>query len=373
MALFDEDVQIEPARRRAPRRRSVVIGLWSLSIALVALLALSFLPSNFVIQRPGPVYNTLGSATTAEGSEVPLIQIEGTETFPTTGALDLTTVQVIGNRDTRPSWVELAVAWFDPARAVVPLDSVFPPDQSTEERNEESAQMMVDSQQDATAAALDALGYEVTSSVRAFGVPDDSPAAGIVEADDVIVAADSVPIADVDELRAVIQEGEGAPVTLTVLREGTETDVEVTPVYSEEAAAWQVGVSIIHDYVFPIDVTIQLDNVGGPSAGMMFALGIIDTLTPGDLTDGRHIAGTGTIAADGTIGVIGGIRHKLYGSREAGAEYFLAPAGNCDEVVGHVPDGLRVFAVTTLDDAIVALEAVREGGDLDALPACAAG
>ncbi|HAQ59629.1 MAG TPA: ATP-dependent serine peptidase containing a PDZ domain protein, partial [Microbacterium sp.] len=148
--------------------------------------------------------------------------------------------------------------------------------------------------------------------------------------------------------------------------------VEVTPVYSEDDEAWQVGVSTILDYDFPVQVTIQLDNVGGPSAGLMFALGIIDTMTPGELTSGRQIAGTGTITADGAVGPIGGIRQKLYGARDAGSDYFLAPEANCGEVVGHVPSGLRVFSVGELDDAILALDTLREGGDLGALETCTA-
>jgi PDZ domain-containing protein len=124
------------------------------------------------------------------------------------------------------------------------------------------------------------------------------------------------------------------------------------------------------DYDFPIDVTIQLNNVGGPSAGMMFALGIIDTLTPGELNAGETVAGTGTITAGGEVGPIGGIRQKMWGARDAGAEWFLAPEANCDEVVGHIPGDLQVFSVATLDDALDVLDAVREDGDLEALPTC---
>ncbi|NKF31482.1 ATP-dependent serine peptidase containing a PDZ domain protein, partial [Pseudomonas sp. BGM005] len=119
-----------------------------------------------------------------------------------------------------------------------------------------------------------------------------------------------------------------------------------------------------------IDVTLQLDNVGGPSAGMMFALGIVDTLTPGELNGGENIAGTGTIEADGTVGPIGGIRQKLYGARDAGAEFFLAPQSNCDEVTGHVPDGLTVISTGTLDDSLAALEVIADGGDVESLPTC---
>ena len=133
---------------------------------------------------------------------------------------------------------------------------------------------------------------------------------------------------------------------------------------------WLIGVSTMHDYDFPIQVTIQLDNVGGPSAGMMFALGIIDTLTDGELNGGERVAGTGTIDAAGTVGPIGGIRQKMFGAVDAGDTWFLAPADNCDEVVGHIPDGLRVFKVSTLDDALGVLSAIRDGGDLGALPTC---
>lgn len=369
MALFDENVTIAPARR-PPMRRSTKVGVWALAVALVALAALSFLPTGYVVQQPGPVYNTLGTASDADGEQVPLISVEGAETFETSGALDLTTVQVVGNRERTPSWFELLGAWFTPSKAVIPIDSVFPEGQSSEQRNEESAQMMVDSQQEATAAALTELDYDIGAQVRVYSVPEGSPATGILQADDVIVAVDGTPVTVVDELRARIQDAGGDPVELSVQREGRELEVSVQPRLDEETGAWQVGVSIIHDYDFPVQVTIQLNNVGGPSAGQMFALGIIDTMTPGDLNGGRQIAGTGTISADGTIGPIGGIRQKLYGARDAGAEVFLAPAANCDEVVGHVPDGLRVFSVERLDDSLAVLDAIREDGDLDALPAC---
>ena len=94
-----------------------------------------------------------------------------------------------------------------------------------------------------------------------------------------------------------------------------------------------------YKFKFPFDVKISLDKVGGPSAGMMFALGIVDTVTPGDLTGGKHVAGTGTITPDGAVGPIGGIGQKMVGARSGGATMFLAPAANCDDVVGHIPDG----------------------------------
>ncbi|UTT51741.1 YlbL family protein [Microbacterium maritypicum] len=348
------------------------LGVWALIVALLALVVLTFLPSPYVIQRPGPVYDTLGTAKGADGEQVPLISVEGAETFETAGTLDLTTVQVVGNRERTPSWFELALAWMDSSKAVVPLDSVFPQGVTSEQRDERNATLMVDSQHEATAAALNELGYDTGAEVVVVEAVADSPADGILEADDVITAIDGTPVSSATQLREAIQAAAGAPVQLTVLRDGAEQTVEVTPEKRTEGdtTAWLIGITLRTDYDFEIDVTIQLDNVGGPSAGMMFALGIIDTLTEGELNGGKDIAGTGTIDAAGTVGPIGGIRQKLYGARDAGAEYFLAPAANCDEVVGHVPDGLQVIRTATLEESLAALEVIADDGDVSALPTC---
>ncbi|MGK3952508.1 PDZ domain-containing protein [Microbacterium sp. I2] len=373
MALFDENTTIAPAPRPRMSRRALA-GIWALAVAMIVLLIITFLPTSYVIQQPGPVYNTLGSAESADGEEVPLISVEGAETFPTAGALDLLTVQVQGNRERTPSWFELAMAWFDPSKAVLPIDAVFPEGQTTEQRNEQSAAMMIDSQAEATAAALVELGYDVDGRLSVHSLTEASPAEGILEEGDIILGADGESIADVDELREIIDAGDGAPVELLIERDGEEETVEVAPEEStiEGETAWRIGVSLTTDYDFPIDVTIQLNNVGGPSAGMMFALGIMDTLTPGELNGGAQIAGTGTITASGEVGPIGGIRQKLWGALDAGAQVFLAPEANCDEVVGHIPGDLEVFAVEDLDDAIAVLDAVREDEDLAGLPRCTA-
>jgi len=371
VALFDENVTFTPARRR-PMSRGMVAGIWALVIALAVLLVITFLPTSYVIQRPGPVYNTLGTVEAADGTQVPLIAVEGAETFPTDGALDLLTIQVVGNPERTPSWFELATAWFDPSRAVLPIEAVFREDQTSEERNEESTAMMVDSQKEATAAALTELGYDIDAKLAVHSFTPDSASAGVLDEGDVILSADGTPVTEIAPLREIVNDGQGAPIELVIERDGEEDTVSITPKETEVdgETTWLMGVNLTNDFEFPIDVTIQLNNVGGPSAGMMFALGIVDTLTPGQLNGGETVAGTGTISADGRVGPIGGIRQKLWGARDADADWFLAPAENCDEVVGHVPDGLRVFSVATLDDAIDVLDAIREDGDLDALPTC---
>ena len=133
-----------------------------------------------------------------------------------------------------------------------------------------------------------------------------------------------------------------------------------------------LGVATTASFDFPFQVDIRIEDVGGPSAGMMFALGVIDKLTPGSLTGGRHVAGTGTICGDGTVGPIGGIRQKMVAASGAGATLFLAPQADCDEVAGHVPAGLDVVAVKTLSGALDALEQVRERGSAQGLPTCSA-
>jgi PDZ domain-containing protein len=371
VALFDENVTITPA---PPKKmsRATLAGIWSLAVALVVLLVLTFLPTQYVIQQPGPVYNTLGTAPDANGKEVPLIAVDGTTTYPTDGTLDLLTVQIAGTRERTPSWLELARAWFDPSKAVLPIDAVYPQGETTQQRNEESAAMMVDSQNEAKAAALTELGYNLNPQITVHSLTNDSAAKGILKVGDVILSANGTKVTDADTLRKVINDGAGAPVELLIERDGAQQKVSVTPkhVTIDGQQLWLIGVTLTTAYDFPFQVTIQLNNVGGPSAGMMFALGIMDVLTPGELNGGKEVAGTGTITADGTVGPIGGIRQKMWGALDAGADWFLAPASNCDEVVGHIPGHLRVFSVKTLDDSLKVLETVRTGGDLNALPTC---
>lgn len=354
--------------RTSPVR--IGLGVWALVVALVALVVLTFLPTPYVIQRPGPVYDTLGTAASTDGDEVPLIEIDGEKTYETGGSLNLTTVQVVGNRERTPSWFELALAWADSSRAVVPIDSVFPEGVTTEERDERNAMLMVDSQHEATAAALHELGYDTGAEVEVVSAVEDSPADGLLEEGDVVEKIDGTPVTSAAALRAAIQDSDGDAVDLTVRRGDDEKQVEVTP--EEQDGTWLIGITLTTDYDFPFDVHIQLDNVGGPSAGMMFALGIVDELTPGELTGGNDVAGTGTIDATGAVGPIGGIRQKLYGARDAGADYFLAPSSNCDEVTGHVPDGLTVVSTSTLSESLDALEVIAEGGDVASLPTCSA-
>jgi PDZ domain-containing protein len=355
----------DAAPRRGARGRA---GFALLAATFVLVLLLGIVPSPYVIEQPGPVYDTLGTSK-HDGKDRPLITIPDQQTYPTTGELNLLTVTVLGSPERPPHWLDVATAWFDPSKAVVPVESVFPPDVTRKERDEENRVLMVNSQRDAIAAALLELGYDVPGIVNVQGVVQGQPADGIIEKGDRITSVNGTAVTDYSELQDLIAaNGSSRPVELGLTRDGTAMTLQVTPRQQDDASV--IGVLVSTDYTFPFDVSIQLDDVGGPSAGMMFALGIMDKLEPGDLTGGENIAGTGTIDAKGLVGPIGGIRQKLYGAERAGADYFLAPSRNCDEVVGHVPNGLEVFAVSTLDDSLAVLNAIDDGKGLSDLPRC---
>jgi PDZ domain-containing protein len=345
-----------------------------LVVALVGTLVLALVPSPYVIERPGPVFDTLGNVSIG-GNSTPMIEIPGQKTWETAGALDLLTVNLAGDPGNLPNWLEVASAWFDPSQAVLPVASVYPAGYSVEDSNKQGAVDMQNSQKDAIAAALRALGHEVPAAVTVADTMKGSPARGVLENGDTIVRVAGTAVDSIPGLRRVIASHRvGSALSIDVVRGGQARTVTVTSISSGGPNPVPIiGIGVAVDYDFPFDVKIQLENVGGPSAGQMFALGIVDKLTPGSLTGGRHVAGTGTIDDSGTIGKIGGIRQKMYGAERAGATIFLAPRGDCGEVVGHVPDGLRVIAVKTLKDSLAALKVIASGGDAGTLPGCTTG
>jgi PDZ domain-containing protein len=374
VTFFNRGEQQPPAESlrtpaEARRERRSWIGWLLVSISLLIVLALAFAPSPYVIETPGPVYDTLG--TVGEDS-TSLITIPSAQTYETSGSLDLLTVSVLGSPSGPANLFEVAASWFDPSRSVQPLEAIYPAGTTTEEQREQSKVQMSNSQQESIAAALTKLGYDIPRTVSVASFLEDSPAEGALEEGDIITSLDGSAVSGLSDLREKLdQHGTASPAEVGVLRSGEPTQVEVTP--ADYSGVTALGVSVQVDYDFPIDVQIELPDVGGPSAGMMFALGIYDKLTEGELTGGRTVAGTGTIDAEGEVGAIGGIRQKLYGAERAGATLFLAPEANCDEVVGHIPGDLDVVSVATLDDAISALDAVASGADPSTLPTCTAG
>lgn len=327
-------------------------------------IAVATIPVPYVVESPGPTYNTLGQS---QGH--PVISVTGRETFPAAGNLDLTTVYVDGGPNGPVSILGAFSAWLDRSKAVYPQELLYPTGTSKEEAQEQSTVAMTTSQENAIASALTELGIPYGQQLQAVDLSTGAAAEGKIQPSDVLVSINGKDITSLAVIQEDLAAGKGAPVDVVVERDGQQVTQTITPKDNGEGR-FVLGVVLKALFTFPFDVQISLDKVGGPSAGMMFALGIIDTVTPGDLTGGKHVAGTGTISPDGAVGPIGGIGQKLIGARAAGATVFLAPAGNCDEVVGHVPDGLQVVRVENLAGARAAVELAGSGQDTSGLPAC---
>jgi Lon-like protease len=365
------DHDVEPPRPGLTRGWA----LWGLLLIVSIVVAgLGLVPSDYVIERPGPVRDVLGTVE-QDGNPVSIIDIPSQQTYPTTGSLDMLTVSTVGNRESRPSWLLVAQAWIDPTQEIIPIDVAFPNGQTTEQSAEQSAAMMTQSQDFAVAAALTSLGYEYSISVSVAAVTAEGPSVDLLAEGDVITAVNGTPVTDAATLRSLIAEsGVDAPLTVRVTRAGAAVDVAITPVLSTgDDPQPVIGIEVAAKFVFPFDVAIQQGDIGGPSAGQIFALAIIDKLTPGSLNGGLAVAGTGTITPDGVVGAIGGITQKLYGAQRAGARYFLAPASNCADIAaGSVPDNLDIYAVSTLADSLYVLNTLSTGASTALLPRCPA-
>jgi Lon-like protease len=254
---------------------------------------------------------------------------------------------------------------------------VYPPEElanqnAAEEQQQEGAVQMLSSQQTAAIAALRYLGKPVKVVPMVDSVQPGTPADGVLKANDQLLAVNGEPVNSFDDVSKAVQKvGPNEKVTVTVERDGKRrTETMTTVAAPDDPKQGRIGILVGEGYQSPIDVNISLGNVGGPSGGLMFTLSVIDKLTPGSLTDGNDIAGTGTMSSDGKVGPIGGIEQKMAGASAAGADLFLAPSSNCDEVVGHIPDGLTVAKVDSLDDALSVIKKFN-AGDTD-LPTCSA-
>ena len=323
------------------------------SILIVALAAVGLaLPVPFVVLQPGPTTDTLGNF---DGR--PLISITGDrKTYPVKGKLLLTTVAEQPNL----SLVSAVRYWLSSRNAVVPEELINPTGSSQQEQQRQGQMDMVASQENATTAALHYLKIPETLTVAATS--HGFPADGKLRKGDVLLTVDRQQVGDSVDLRADIRKLKpGTTVTIGYRRAGKTAQVTLkTAPAQDDSTKSAIGVQP-HDQP-PFTVKIGLNGVGGPSAGLMFALGILDRLTADDLTGGATIAGTGEIEADGTVDPIGGIQQKLVGARRAGATTFLVPAANCSEAAQAVPSGLRLVKVSSLGQAVHALEGIR-GGD----------
>jgi Lon-like protease len=327
-------------------------------IGLVAcLVAVFVLPVPYVALIPGPTYNTLGPL-----NGKPIIQISGRHTYSVRGHLNMVTVSYIGGPGANPPFNIVAAiqAWLSPHEAVVPQQELFPAGDTQQQVIKQDSEEMANSQQSAQAAALCQLGIKFAVIDTISSTIPGLPAAKALRPGDVITAVNGQPVTCHASAASMLgTTSADQRVILTVDRKGQTLKIPLTTASYQGRSV--IGVNVVESFRFPFTVKISVGDIGGPSAGMMFALGIIDKLTNMNLTGGKFIAGTGEIEVNGTVDPIGGIQQKMAGARAAGARIFLTPAANCPDTVGAVPPGMRLVKVSTLSGAIAALQALKQG------------
>ncbi|HTX85092.1 MAG TPA: S16 family serine protease [Streptosporangiaceae bacterium] len=330
---------------------------------LAALVVASVVAVPYVALTPGPTFNTLGKSVNALGKpqSADLIEISGRKTYPTTGHLNMVTISYTGGPGTGFNIFSALRAWLTPHDAVVPQSEIYTPGQTQQQVVQQDTQEMLGSQEDATAAALCYLNINFTTVNTVTSTEKGLPAYGVLQSGDDITAVDGTPVNCRNNVVSMIQDRTpGARVTLTIDRKGVTKTITVAT--RNVNGVPTLGVYLAPQaYHFPFAVKINLADIGGPSAGLMFALGIIDKLTTDNLTAGKFIAGTGEIAPNGQISPIGGIQQKMAAARSAGATIFLTPASNCSNTIGAVPAGLRLVKVTSLANAVSELQAIKRG------------
>jgi PDZ domain-containing protein len=308
----------------------------------------------YVEMGPGPTYNTLGTDTGKPDGK-PIINVTGVPVTQSTGQLRMTTVSVQPDL----TLLDAMLGWWQKDRAVVPRELIYPPDRTQQQVEDDNARDFQQSQTSAETAALRKLGYAVQVTVSE--VTDGYPAQGQLAEGDVITSIDGIPVTSTSKLTELVRAKPAETSRQVEFTRGTETKTISLATKKGDDGNPRLGVVVASKQPHPFQLSIQLDRIGGPSAGLMFTLGIIDTIEPADLTGGLVIAGTGTIDEEGNVGPIGGIPQKLVAAKAAKAKVFLTPAANCAEAVDNAQPGLPLLKVNNLDEALTALDALRAG------------
>ena len=316
--------------------------------AIVTALAVIKVP--YVIISPG-------DATALDES---VVSISGAETYPHDGKLLYLTVRVT-NDD--PNVWRYLLSQLDDDLSVQKREEVIGC-QSYEDNSRLNDELMVQSQDAAKEVALTRLGYTVDllgTRVLIRDVECGGAAEGALHPGDRITAVDGTPVNTAEEIAPIIQAHQpGDTAKFSVERDGAQMEVGVELGERDGTAFAGILSQTLYDWQFPVDVKIDTQRVSGPSAGLAFALAIVDDLSPGDLTGGREVAITGSIEPDGSVSPVGGVAQKAVTAHDAGATLMLVPVGEGKEAREHAGD-MKVVVVRTLDDALRALE--RAGGD----------
>jgi PDZ domain-containing protein len=302
---------------------------------------------------PGDPQNVLGSA----------IKISGTDTYPTTGKLSVTAV-MITDPDSYITAFDIFYGWIDKDRAVLPRERVYPDGETAAEAVREGAAEMNSSQINATAAALSYLGYQIPSKLVVVGVSEQSNAHKVILLKDQILSIDKIKLNNTtDVLRYLEDKKAGEVVSVEINRSGVGVMIKKIALSPRPDGSAFIGINIQEQFDFPFDVQIKLAETGGPSGGLIFALGIVEKLTQADLIRSRNIAGTGTITTDGLVGPIGGIAEKIIGAKNDGVDLFFTPINNCQDInnpdqigAGKGGKSMKIVPVATLAEAIEVLK-----------------
>lgn len=334
---------------RSRRSQTFTIGLL---VLLLAGLIVGLVPVPLVALGPGPTYNTIGD----DGGKA-VVTVTGRPVYPTTGHLQMTTVGVTD--DLRA--LGALKAWVDSREELVPRSAIYPPNKTNEQVQKENTAQFDQSENNAEIAALTYLKQPV--KVVVGPVAAGAPAAGVLKEGDQLLNVKGTDVSSPEQVRQILTTTRPGEDVAIRYQRGTSPPVDGTVKVGSRPDGPQgfLGISPEGRPMDPNQIVISLGDVGGPSAGLMFALAVIDKITPDDLAGGRFIAGTGEIYPTGDVGPIGGIRLKLLGARKDGATEFLVPAANCAEAAANTPDGLHLIKVSLLSDAVAALKAMKAG------------
>jgi Lon-like protease len=348
--------------------RRTVSSILACALLIGLFLVAAALPVPYVTMSPGPTVNVLGKA-----SGKPIVEVHGHKTYTDGGQLRLTTVSVTSPSH-HISLYEAMGAWFDGTRAVYPRDVIYPPEQSAQQAEQEGSVEMVNSQDTAIATALTELGYHPKTETEVLAVTPKSAADGKLKTRDKILSVNGTRITNATQVSDAVQKtGVGGQARFVIRRGGQTKELTITTRPSpDDPKKALVGVVVGEGYNFPFDVSVNIsDDIGGPSAGLIFSLSVYDTLTPGALTGGNVVAGTGTITKGGSVGPIGGIQQKIVAAADADAKIFLVPPANCSAALdADVKKGeIRLVKAPTMHSAVTSIEAYAKNPDA-ALPKC---
>ncbi len=358
------------------RMRGALLAFTAIMFGFTAFL---LAPFDYLIYTPGPTINVLGSQ-----GETVILEFSDPddpslpsrrEAIEGDGQLRMVTVSETGGPGSgKVRGGDLLKAWLSKGASIKRYDQVYSRDTTAQEVEEASSAQMTSSHSTAAIAALDYLGIPMSSELEIVAAAPGSGAEGQVEDGDILVSIqDPQGVVHVVDRPSVPFEvvktiDPGSTVQVTVLRDGTEVTVPIIttgPAEGESFEGSKMGIYLDARTELPIDVTIHLERIGGPSAGLVFALGIIDELTEGGTTGGQNIAATGALSFAGDVIPIGGVKQKMYGAVRDGSKWFLVPTDNCASVVGNEPKGLRVIPVDTLREAVGVVNAISEGNTQD--------